>query len=144
MSGDDDDDDDDAGEVGWRAMSLVKSVWGRGSWGELEQLELLVLESSEENFMLNLEAEGELKDGEQLPNSVFFDRVGVETVRRNIFGFYWLLATVLLQNLGPPKNYKKSIANPHHLYIPHIPPHTSSIHACSASESTYYPNFELS
>ena len=90
MSGDDD--DDDAGEVGWRAMSLVKSVWGRGSWGELEQLELLVLESSEENFMLNLEADCELKDGEQLPNSVFFDRVGVETVLR-ICGFYWLLAT---------------------------------------------------
>ena len=142
MSGDDDDDDDDAGEVGWRAMSLVKSVWGRGSWGELEQLELLVLESSEENFMLNLEAEGELKDGEQLPNSVFFDRVGVETVRRNIFGFYWLLATT---KFGASKKLQRNqLRTTHHLYIPHIPPHTSSIHACSASESTYYPNFELS
>ena len=139
MSGDDD--DDDAGEVGWRAMSLVKSVWGRGSWGELEQLELLVLESSEENFMLNLEAEGELKDGEQLPNSVFFDRVGVETVLR-ICGFYWLLATN--QIWGQKKLQRNQLWTTHHLYIPHIPPHTSSIHACSASESTYYPNFELS
>ena len=120
MSGDDDD-DDDAGEVGWRAMSLVKSVWGRGSWGELEQLELLVLESSEENFMLNLEAEGELKDGEQLPNSVFFDRVGVENVRRNIFGFYWLLATT---KFGASKNYKGINCGPRIIYTSHISPPT--------------------